>query len=143
MPYSPPKTPEAKQRSMAGLTPFKSGAEWNGNHRGGKIGASVREWWNNLCRENEDGVAKYSMQDIKKIIDAPADDKKVSPAKRIAARHILEMTKGGRTGREVSALVYDRTEGKAPQSVNLTGGPEIKTIVLMDQAQPALPEGDG
>ena len=61
----------------------------------------------------------------------------MSPAKKIAAQHLVEMARGGRTGREITALVFDRTEGKAPQNLNLTGGPTVKRIVLSDER--ALP----
>ncbi len=132
-------------KSIANLRPFKSGSEWTGNVKGGRrLGATVRDWWNALSREDENGVAKYTMDDIEAIRAAPKDDPKVSPAKRIAATHICEMVRGGRTGREISALVFDRTEGRAPQQLHMTGGPEVKQIILMDQAAlPALPEGDG
>jgi len=122
---------------------FKSGAEWNGNTKTRRCGASIKEWWNALSKENDDGVAKYTMEQIEDITNAPADDPKVSPAKRIAARHIIEMAKGGRTGREITALVFDRTEGKAPQQLHMTGGPEVKRIILMGQDElPALPPAD-
>ena len=131
--------------SLAAIAPhqFRSGAEWNGNRNGGrKIGGSVREWWNALSREDGDGKPKYTVAQIKRIADAKDDDKNISAAKRIAARHILEMMGGGRTGREVSAMIFDRTEGKPQQSVHLSGGPEVKTIVLRDERlDPALPDG--
>ena len=138
------------ENSQANLRPhqFKSGAEWNGNAKGGRrLGATVRDWWNSLSRENDDGVPKYSMKQIEAFADAPSDDESVSPAKKIAARQIVEMAKGGRTGREIMALVFDRTEGRAPQSLNLTAGPEMKRIILVDEravaVHEALPEADG
>ena len=53
--------------------------------------------------------------------DGPSDDESVSPAKRIAARHIVELVKGGRTGREIMASVFDRTEGRPSQSLQISG----------------------
>ena len=136
--------------SLANLSPFKSGADWKGNAKGGRrLGATLKDWWNALAREDEDGVPKYTMKQIAEIADAADDDPMVSPAKRIAARHLLEMARGGRTGREITALVFDRTEGKAPQSLNLTAGPEVKRIVLVDERMivaddiARLPEADG
>ena len=127
--------------SMANLRRFKSGSEWNGNKNSRRLGATVREWWNALSKENDDGKPKYSMQDIEAIMTAPADDPDVSPAKRIAARHIIEMAKGGRTGAEISRMVFDRTEGKAPQQLHMTTGPEVKRIILMGEGDlPVLPD---
>ena len=41
-------------------------------------------------------------------------------------------------------MILDRSLGKAPQSLNLTAGPEVKRIVLVDEraavVQQALPE---
>jgi len=125
--------------SLANLRRFKAGAEWEGNKAGARrCGATIREWWNNLTKEDANGKPKYSMEQIAAITNAPADDTEVSPAKRIAARHIVEMAKGGRTGAEISRMVFDRTEGKAPQHVSVSGGPEVKRIVLIDQALPEL-----
>ena len=66
--------------SMANLRRFKSGSEWNGNTKTRRPGATLREWWNALSKENDDGKPKYSMQDIEAIMTAPADDPDVSPA---------------------------------------------------------------
>ncbi len=121
--------------SLANLGPaYKRGAEWTGNAKGGRrLGATIKDWWNALSREDENGVPKYTMKQIAAFADAPDDDPKVSSAKKIAAQHLVEMARGGRYGREITALVFDRTEGKAPQNVNLTGGPAVKRIVLSDE----------
>ena len=110
-----------------------------------RVGESIRGWWNALTYEADDGTAAFTLKDIKGFANAREDSKQVSPAKRIAAKHILEMMAGGRTGREVSSLVFDRTEGKAPQSISIEGGPEVKQIILRDERiiPPALlPEPD-
>ena len=75
--------------SQAALAPhqYKRGAEWTGNRKGGRrFGATLRDWWNALGIEDEDGVPKYTLDEIAAIADAPGDDKSVSQAKRIAAR---------------------------------------------------------
>ena len=147
MPGPAAKTPEAKARQLAGLrAPFKAGDGWAGNKLTRRLGASIKDWWNALSKENEDGHPKYTMAQIGAFANAPLEDTKVSPAKRIAARHIIEMAQGGRTGREITALVFERTDGKAPQHFSVSGGPEVKRVILMDQAeviQRALPESNG
>ena len=107
--------------SQAALAPhqYKRGAEWTGNRKGGRrFGGTLRDWWNALGIEDEDGVPKYTLDEIAAFADAPGDDKSVSQAKRIAARHHIEMAKGGRLGREVLSLLYDRTEGRAPLTID-------------------------
>ena len=137
--------------SRANLTPFKRGAAWNGNPKGGRrMGACLADWLNAFAIEYEDGSFKYTKQQIIGFANAPDDDLTVSPTKRIAAQNYVEMWRGGRTGREVQSMVMDRLEGKPPQSLSLTGGPEQKRIVLVDErtpgntfAPPALIESDG
>ena len=134
-------TPRQLANQRANLKPFEAGDGWRGNAKGGRrLGATVKDWWNALGREDDDGVPKYTMAEIKNIADAPDGDAKVSPAKRIAARHVIEMAAGGRTGREVSAMLFDRTEGRPSQHISVDSGPELKRIVLVDQAAPALSE---
>ena len=73
------------------------------------------------------------------------DSKIVSMAKRIAARNAIEMLEGGSKGLAILALMFDRIEGKAPQSLNLTGGPDVKRIILVDDrvvTQNVLPEAE-
>ena len=99
-------------------TRFKPGQ--SGNARGRpRGGATVREWWNRLLDEDDQGRPKFTVQALWNIAEAENDDPDVSPTKRIAARSILDMIKGGRTGREALAQLFDRTEGRPSQSVNI------------------------
>jgi len=101
-------------------TRFKPGK--SGNPRGSQRGsASVREYWNVLLAENADGVPRFTLTDLWCITEAPNDDKKVSNAKRIAARQIIEAVKGGRSGFEALSMIFDRTEGRPSQSVLVSG----------------------
>jgi len=112
------------ENSLNALKPnqYKSGAEWKGNAKGGRrLGATVRDWWNSLAREDENGVPKYTLAEIEAFADAPSDDESISPAKKIAARHITELVKGGRVGREIMHLIFDRTEGRPQQSLQVSG----------------------
>ncbi len=105
--------------SLKNLEPFKPGHDARRNVKGRRpAGAVLREWWSALSHE-EDGKARYTQQQIRAFADAADDDANVTPLKRIAARHLLEMGAGGRTGREISSLMFDRTEGRAPNFVTL------------------------
>ncbi len=130
--------PGKHPNSLKNLKPYKPGAEWTGGGGSKRVGASLREWWNSLAHEDADGNPRYTQEQIRAFADAPDDDKKVSPMKRAAARHLIEMGTGGRTGREVSAMMFDRVEGRPSQHISVDSGPEVKRIVLMDQQ--ALPE---
>ena len=126
-------------------TRFKPGV--SGNPKGSqRAGESILEHWNALLAEHEDGTGKHTVADIRKIAEAEDDDPKISPARRIAAGQIIDAIKRGRRGLESLQLFFDRTLGKAPLSLNLTAGPEMKRIILMDQqavvVQEALPEAD-
>ena len=92
-------------------TRFKPGQSGNPKGRP-RIGMSIREWWNQLSAEDEDGQPRYTVAEIRAIADAKDDDPKISVTKRAAARQLLEMAKGGRQGREIAQLVFDRTEGR-------------------------------
>ena len=101
-------------------TRFQTGQ--SGNSRGRpRASATVREWWNRLLEEDDDGNPKFTVSEIWHLAEAKNDDKTISPAKRIAARMITEMVNGGRQGREVLALLFDRSEGRPSQNVNLSG----------------------
>ena len=128
--------------SLANLDPFKPGHDARRNTRGRRPGSTtIKEWWNTLLAEDDDGIPKYTLENIRSFTNAPDDDPDVSTAKRIAARHILEMEAGGRTGRELAALIFDRTEGKAPAYVTLHAADcKPKRIILIDpSAPPGLP----
>ena len=100
---------------------FKPGQ--SGNPRGrSKTAASIREWWNVLCEENEDGSAKYTVRDLWHIAEAEDNDETVPATKRIAARQIIEAIKGGREGREIVSMIFDRTEGRPGQDLHVTTG---------------------
>ena len=125
---------------------FKSGKDWNGRAGGAKAGATERQWWNALLTEYDDASGKYSVAELEAFVAWPKDDKTVSLAKRIVAQNILDQLKGGRNGLAAMALFFDRMEGKAPQSLSLIGGPEVKRIVLLDErasmVQDTLPAPD-
>ena len=115
--------PTNSRRFKKGNTASK--AHWfkpghSGNPDGRPAGTSIREWWNYLLAENE-GIPKYTVRDLWAIREAPDDDPKVSTAKRIAAAMIIDALKGGRRAIEVTALIFDRTEGRPAQTVNLSG----------------------
>ena len=134
--------------SLAAIKPhqYKCGDQWTGNRGGGhRAGASFQEWLNAFDAKNADGSCKYTMDEVTSVAEAAGDDRTVSPMKRAAAQAYVEIWRGGRTAREYQALMLDRLLGKAPQSVNITGGPEIKRVILMDGERilPALPEADG
>ncbi len=93
----------------------------SGNPRGRRrAAASIREWWNTLMEEDDQGAPRYTVRDLWNIAEAAADDRTMPPAKRAAARMVLELVKGGRAAREVAALIFDRTEGRRAQSINLS-----------------------
>ena len=118
--------------SIGVATRFQPGQ--SGNPAGAKRGcASIREHWNALLGENADGEPKYTLTDLWHITEAPNDDPKISTARRIAAKQIIEAVKGGRHGLDVIQAIFDRTEGKAPMRLSLTGGPEQKRIVLVHE----------
>ena len=127
--------------SIGVATRFQPGQ--SGNPAGAKRGcASIREHWNALLGENADGEPKYTLTDLWHITEAPNDDPKISTARRIAAKQIIEAVEGGRHGLDVIQAIFDRTEGKAPMRLSLSGGPEQKRIILMDQATPGNVFGD-
>jgi len=124
--------------SLKALEPFRRGHDPRRDTRGRRPGSTtIKEWWNTLLAEDSDGIPKYTLQDIRSFTDAPDDDPAVSPAKRIAARHILEMEAGGRTGRELTALMFDRTEGKAAAYLTLTAESAdlSKRVVLVHKTE--------
>ncbi len=74
----------------------------SGNRAGRpRIGASICEWWNRLAEEDEDGKPSFTVAQLHEIANAPDDDPKISAPKRIAARHILDLIEGGKTGRQL------------------------------------------
>ena len=100
--------------------PFKKGQ--SGNPAGSKRATTtLRQWWNWLLREDDQGKPKYTVADIWLFAEAENNDPNISPAKRIAARHIIEAVEGGSRGIEVVKLIFDRTEGKPAQSIHMSG----------------------
>ncbi len=94
----------------------------SGNPRGRpRAAASIREWWNRLMEENGEGQPLFTVRDLWQIREAKDDDRTVPSAKRIAAAMIIDALKGGRKAIEVTSLIFDRTEGRPSQSVNLSG----------------------
>ena len=76
----------------------------SGNPRGQKrAAASIRQWWNILMEEDEEGVPQFTVRDLWQIREAKDDDRTVPPAKRIAAAMIIDALKGGRRAIEVTA----------------------------------------
>ena len=63
----------------------------------------------------------FTVRDLWQIREATDDDRTVPAAKRIAAAMIIDALKGGRRAIEVTALIFDRTEGRPSQSLNLSG----------------------
>ena len=82
---------------------------------------TLKMWWSTLAAENEFGIPKYTLQMLKEISGADDDDANVSITKRVAAQNWIDMAKGGRDGRDMLSLLFDRTEGRPNQSVALTG----------------------
>ncbi len=106
--------------SHGAATRFRPGV--SGNPRGSRRGsASVREHWNALLAEDDDGKPRHTLTDLYRIVEAPNDDTTVSTARRIAARGIIESVKGGRRGFEALTMIFDRTEGRPGQHVSLSG----------------------
>ena len=131
--------------TLANLQPFKKGKEWTGRKGSRPCGLLVKRYWNELMEEDDDGVPKYTLNQFQKIAGAKPNSKIVSMAKRIAARNLIDAMEGGSKGREILSLMFDRIEGKAPQSLNLTGGPDVKRIILVDNrvvTQNVLPEAE-
>ena len=107
--------------TIAARKPFKSGKDWNGKGGGPSAGMTLKMWWSTLAAENEFGIPKYTLQMLKEISGADDDDANVSITKRVAAQNWIDMAKGGRDGRDMLSLLFDRTEGRPNQSVALTG----------------------
>ena len=99
---------------------FQPGRSGNPSGRP-RAAASIREWWNRLMEEDGEGQPLFTVRDLWQIREAKDDDRTVPPAKRIAAAMIIDALKGGRRAIEVTGLIFDRTEGRPSQSLNLSG----------------------
>ena len=119
----------------------------SGNPRGrSAAGASYAEWLNVLADENEDGTAKFTAKDLRKI----RDDLNAPPTKRAAARDLLGMMKGGYSKAGVPLMsdhrnaVCDRTVGKPAQQIDLRSlNVHVKRIELVDRRAGELPQEQG
>ena len=109
--------------SLANLKPhrFRKGHDPRRRVGARSAGATIREWWNILCEEDEDGRALYDDDELRRI----ADDPKESHPKRFAAKEILQaqeegLTKfGKRLGSDSLDRIMDRTEGKPVQTLHV------------------------
>ncbi len=121
--------------SLANLKPhrFRKGHDPSRRIGARSAGATIREWWNILCEEDDDGNALYDDDELRRIADDPKD----SHTKRLAAREILQaheegLTKfGKRLGSDSLDRIMDRTEGKPVQTLHI----EKEEIPTPDEAE--------
>ena len=84
------------------------------------------------------------MEEIQAIADAPANDRRVSVARRIAARRLAEACQSGRAGVESFEILMDRLEGKSAQAIHLLAHrPEDDSAVQIPEGVLAKIEAAG
>ena len=120
--------------SLATLQPFQCGYDPRRGRRPCAAGTTIARWINELLAESEDDTPRYSVAELRAIVDAPDDDAMISAAKRAAARQLVEMTKAGKSGLEVLDVVFDRTTGRPAQAIHMTSEAETTVrVALLDR----------
>ena len=102
----------------------------SGNPGGSRsAGAHISEWINNLCELSEPEL------------EAIANDRDEPVNRRIAARRLLGACEEGRSGREETAFVCDRTTGKPRQTVEVARDTSTQRILELTRNQLEALEG--